>query len=148
MEIKERNTIIGFTSFLGGIVIMMFVIPYLISPSLFLSFFGIIIMDLFILANTLFLFGVFLIKPIKTLKGKENLAQGTMIIGGVLIVLPLIGIGYMIFTILPIFMFFWYYMIEIIPLILLLIPGIALFIHGWFLNQKPRTDNIKDSKRV
>lgn len=148
MEIKERNTIIGFTSFLGGIVIMMFVIPYLTSPLLFLSFYGIIIMDLFILANTLFLYGVFLIRPIKTLNGKENLAKGAMIIGGILIILPLIGMGYMIFMIMQVFMFFLFYLIEIIPFILLLIPGVVLFIHGWFFYQKPRTDNIKDSKTV
>ena len=80
---------------------------------------------------------------IKTIKGKENLVKGAMIIGGILIFLPLFGIGYLLFERFR-FWFYWYYMIEVIPFILLLIPGVALFIHGWFLYHKPRTDNVEE----
>lgn len=147
MEIKERNSIIGIISFLGGIVLMMYIIPILVSfrsfPSIFITPYGFLFFDLFILANTLFLYGCFLIRPIRTLKGKEYLAKGTLIIGGILIILPLIGAGYQIFVYLQ---YSWlsvlFFLIEIIPFIILLIPGVALFIHGWFLHQKPRTENI------
>jgi len=100
--------------------------------------------NLFILANTIFLYGVFLIRPIKTIKGKENLAKGAMIIGGILIILPLIGICYTIFIIFPSFIYGLYNLMNAIPFILLAIPGVALFIHGWFLYHKPRTGNKED----
>ena len=108
------------------------------------SFFGIMIIDIFILANILFLYGVLLIKPIKTLRGKENLAKGAMIIGGILIILPLIGMGYMLITFFPSYMYFLYNLMNTIPFIILLIPGVALFIHGRFLYQTHRTDNEED----
>lgn len=75
------------------------------------------------------------------MKGKEYLAKGTLIIGGVLIILPLIGAGYQIFVYLQ-YLSMMFVLMEIIPFIILLIPGVALFIHGWFLHQKPRTENI------
>lgn len=107
-----------------------------------MSFFTTIFINLFVLTNTLFLYSVFLIRPIKTLKGKKNLAKGAMIIGGILIILPLIGMLYILFTLFQVFMLSILYLTEIIPFILLLIPGVVLFIHRWFLYKNPRTDNI------
>lgn len=97
-------------------------------------------MDLFVLLFTLFLYGCFMIKPMNTLSGKKNLATGTLILGGILVVLPIIG---MVYTSFILFGYSFYYILSLIPYLVLLIPGVALFMHGWFLIHKPRIDNME-----
>lgn len=148
MEIKERNTIIGVVSFIVDLILIISLIPtftsLFVNPLnilyMFIYPYGYIILDLFVLLFTLFLYGCFMIKPMNTLSGKKNLATGTLILGGILVVLPIIG---MVYTSFILFGYSFYYILSLIPYLVLLIPGVALFMHGWFLIHKPRIDNME-----
>ncbi|MFX0043200.1 MAG: hypothetical protein ACFE8L_09830 [Candidatus Hodarchaeota archaeon] len=145
MEIKERNAIIGVILFIVGLILIIYLIPmYLFSfftPfEIFLSPYGYLCLDIFVLLILLLLFGYFMIKPINTLRGQKNLAISAMVLGGILIVLPLIG---MVLTFFILIRYSFRYMIVLIPFLLVLIPGITLYIHGWFLKHKLRTDKIE-----
>ena len=144
MDIKESNRIIGVVTFLIGLIIIISAIPILIGfisynshRNIFINFQSYIYFDLVVLAITLFLFSYFIIKPITTFKGKKILTLITMIFGGVLVVFPLIGLGFL----LPNFSDcyfegpFIYFIIIVISFLVLLIPGIILFIHGWYLRK-------------
>lgn len=150
MDIKERNITIGVVTFFIGLIIIISVVPLLISYISYHSHRNIFIFsqsysyfDLIILAITLFLFSYFIIRPIKTLKGKKILTIVTMTFGGVLVVFPLIGLGFLLPNFLDCYLEgpFIYFMIEVIFLLVLLIPGIILFIHGWYLRKNLRIEN-------
>ena len=139
MEINERNTIIALTSIIIGVVLSIYVIPFLINLVLsenplvyFRTSIGYIHIDLIILAMTLFLYAYFLIKPVKTIRGKKNLGLGAIILGGILILFPAIAIG------IDFIFYFTYYFIIFYFLIfdlLVLLPGVALFVHGWYIKR-------------
>ena len=107
------------------------------NPLNYLSF------DLDVLAITLFLYTYFIIIPIKTLKGKKILTIVTMIFGGVLVVLPLIGICILLPQFFPCYLdgFFFNFLMVLIPHLVLLILGIILFIHGWYMRKNLRIEN-------
>jgi len=140
MEIRERNIIIELISFILGVFLLIFSIPivtmiFLYNPSYYFNTsIGYLFLDLLVLAITLLLYAYFLIKPTKTLKGKENLALSAMIFGGMLIILPIIAIGFG--------ANYWFFsgneIYIIILYVMLLLPGVALFVHGWFL-KRPTT---------
>ena len=152
MDIKERNRIIGVITFFIGLIIIVFLIPIFISFSdfslsyvlryLFIGYSGYLYLDLLVLAITLFFYSFFMLRPIKTLKGRKNLAIVAMSVGVVLVVFPLIGIGFL----LPGFFYFLldgfilFFMMALIPLLALLIPGIVLFIHGWYIRKNLRIE--------
>ena len=152
MDIKERNRIIGVITFFIGLIIIVFLIPIFISFSdfslsyvlryLFIGYSGYLYLDLLVLAITLFFYSFFMLRPIKTLKGRKNLAIVAMSVGVVLVVFPLIGIGFL----LPGFLYFLldgfilFFMMALIPLLALLIPGIVLFIHGWYIRKNLRIE--------
>jgi len=153
MDIKERNRIIGVITFFIGLIIIVFLIPIFISFSnfslsyvlryLFISYSGYLYLDLLVLAITLFFYSFFMLRTIKTLKGRKNLAIVAMSVGVVLVVFPLIGIGFL----LPGFLYFLLdgfmyinFMFALIPLLALLIPGIVLFIHGWYMRKNLRIE--------
>ena len=150
MDIKERNIIIGVVTFFIGFITIISIVPLLISfisynshRNIFINYQSYFYLDLAVLAITLFLFSYFIIKPIETLKGKKILTLVTMIFGGVLVVFPLIGLGFL----LPNFSDcyfegpFIYFIIVVILFLVLLIPGIILLNHGWYLRKNLRIEN-------
>jgi hypothetical protein len=154
MDIKERNGIIGIVTFFIGLIIIISITPYLIfqilwhnqhssHQNMFTNPMNYLFFDLGFLAFTLFLYTYFIIIPIKTLKGKKILTIVTMIFGGVLVVIPLIGIGFLLPDFLDYYLdsFFIYFLMGLIPLLVLLIPGIILFIHGWYMRKNLRIEN-------
>jgi len=150
MEIKKGNTKIGAISIIIGVILIFYTLPWLTSPygvfstNAFLNYYTYIYLDLFVLAITIFIYAYFLIKPTRTLKGKQNLAISAMVFGLVLVILPMIGIGVQIYSMTSYGYFSSYMIIYVMPLIVMLIPGVALLIHGWFLRKKLRTEEAKD----
>jgi len=156
METKERNTIIGAISLMIGLILILFSLPFIISfTSAFtsdmlaytlLSSYTYLYLDLFFLAITMFIYAYFLIKPTRTFKGKQNLAISAMVFGLVLVILPMIGIFLGIYSMTS-YGYFEYYMITymaiyVVPNFVLIIPGVALLLHGRFLRKKPRTEEL------
>ena len=151
MEIKERNTIIGAISIIIGVILILSILPWLTSPYAFsidalLSYYTYLYLDLFVLAITMLLYAYFLIKPTRTLKGMQNLAISAIVFGLVLVIIPIIGIGLGIYSYITSSYFnityIFYALMSNMPLLVMLIPGVALLIHGWFLRKKPRTEEL------
>ena len=143
MEIKERNTIIGAISLIFGVILILYTLPwfeYIFKLNALLFSYTYIFLDLFVLAITVFIYAYFLTKPTRTLKGKQILAISAMVFGLVLVILPMIGIGVQIYEITSYSYFSYYMIIYVMPFLVLLIPGVALLLHGWFLRKKPRTE--------
>ena len=150
MDIRERNRLIAVTSFFIGLIILMYTIPYLIMYSrynlsyVFLNSYFYLFLDLLFLAIALFFFSYFMLRPVKTLKVRKTLAKGAMSFGGVLLVFPLIGIGIMLPG-LPYILsegFLPLLLIGLTPLFVVLIPGVLLFMHGWYLRKNLRSETI------
>ena len=149
MEIKERNTIIGAISLIIGLILILFTLPMLTNPYTFsiyalLQYNTYLYLDMFALAITMLLHAYFLIKPTRTFKGKQNLAISAMVFGLVLVIIPTIGIGLGIYSYMTYssfnFTYIFYALMSMMPLLVMLIPGVALLIHGQFLRKKPRTE--------
>jgi len=86
-----------------------------------------------------------MLRPVKTLKARKILAIGVISFGGVLLVFPLIGIGLMLPSLPYVlseggFILFW--LMGLIPLLAVLIPGVLLFMHGWYLRKNLRSETI------
>ena len=148
MDIRERNRLIAVTSFFIGLIILMYIIPYLIVYSRYYLFFlnpyFYMFLDLFCLAFTLFVYSYFMLRPVKTLKGRKYLTIGVMSFGGVLIVFPMIGICLSFSGLLYILSegFLPLLLIGLTPLLVVLIPGVLLFMHGWHLRKNLRSETI------
>jgi hypothetical protein len=150
MDIKERNIIIGVVIFFIGFITIISIVPILIGLIIYSSHFNILIFidfqiyiyfDLVVLAITLLLYAYFIVRPIKSLKGKKILAIVTMIFGGVLVVIPLIGTGFQLYRFLDSYLMHPQIIIGQIFLFALLLPGIILFIHGWYMRKNLRIEN-------
>jgi len=155
MDIIKANIIKGVVSFLIGLIIIINVINvrewsvllYLTPPTLrfFITPPGLVFLDLFFLAIILFLYAYFMIRPIKTLKGKKNLTIIAMIFGGVFVVFPLIGIGYelSLSTLIEFYLdnLLIYYIFGMVLYLICLMPGIILFTYSWYLRGKLRIEN-------
>ena len=142
MDIRERNRLIAVTSFFIGLIMIIYLIPQFILYSrynlshVFLNPYFYMFIHLLFLAIALFFYSYFMLRPVKTLKARKILAIGVMIFGGVLLVFPLIGIGLMLLS-LPdtlvggfLILLWW---IGLTPILAVLIPGVLLFYHGWYL---------------
>ncbi len=150
MDIREKNGLNAVTSFFIGLAIVIYLIPVFFTyPSyrfnVFLNSFFYIDLELLFLAITLFFFSYFMLRPVKTLKGRKILFIGVMSFGGVLLVFPLIGIGLILFD------FFYFFqegfllfllLITLIFLLAMLIPGVLLIIYGWYLRKNLRSDPV------
>jgi hypothetical protein len=96
-------------------------------------------MDILFLGIVLFGYAFFLIRPARTQKGKDNLAILAIGAGTILTMLPLVAVGFEIYHstiyygVPPI-----YYLSILIPYLLLTIPGVALLVHGLFMQKKPK----------
>ena len=144
MEIRERNIIIIIISIVTGIFLLIFpvrlllVIVFSVNPIYYFTFYplGYICLDLLLLAITLLLYAYFLIRPIKALRRKKILVLNAMIFGSTLIILPIISFYIDIYNIFSRYeeIFYWFFFEQILSLILL-IPGVSLFIHGRLLNK-------------
>jgi len=149
MDIKERNRLIAVTSFFVGFIIIIYLTPqfivysrYDLSRVLINSYFY-MFLNLLFLAIALFFYSYFILRPVKTLKGRKYLALGVMSFGGILLVFPLIGFGIMLPS-LPYaiseggFIVFW--LMGSAPLLAVMIPGVILFMHGWYLRKNLRIE--------
>jgi len=144
MDIRVRNSIIGVISIIIGVILIISIIPMMMtlynSPlNIFLNPIGYLFLSLFVLDLILFLYAYFMIYPAHTARKRRYLAIGAIIIGGILVVLPVIGYGYemiykpMVFP-LSIYYYFSFYHMPLLLGILLLV-GAALTIHGFFLRK-------------
>lgn len=152
MDTKARIISIVVISFFIGLIIIAFLIPlfmysfifhsYKNFRHLFMSYNFYIFLDLFVLVIILFLYLYYLIRPIKTLNGKKTLTIIEMILGGILVIFPLIGIGVLSSSFLSIYLegFFLFYLVGLLFYCFLLIPGTILFIHGWHLRKNLRIE--------
>ena len=149
MEIKERNTIIGAISLIISVILILYILPVFSNPHFFsidalLRLDTYLFLDMIVLAITMLLYAYFLIKPTRTLKGKQNLAISAMVFGLVLVILPIIasGIGIYSYITSPYFNYSYisYALMIVMPSVVMLIPGVALLIHGLFLRKKHRTE--------
>jgi len=151
MDIRERNRLIAVTSFFIGVIMIIYLIPQFILFSrynlsqVFLNPYFYIFLHLLFLTITLFFYSYFMLRPVKTLKARKTLAIGVTCIGGVLLAFPLIGIGLMVPSLPYVlseggFIVFW--LMGLIPLLAVLIPGILLFMHGWYLRKNLRSETI------
>ena len=144
MDEKERNRIMGVVTFFIGLILLIVVLPILTGFSIisfiFMGSQDCLILDIFVLVIALFLYTYLMIRPIKTLKGKKILAIVAMIFGGVLVVFPLVGIGILFSGSLEWISygpkFINTMVVVVLPFVLLLMPGIILFIHGWQLRKR------------
>jgi len=148
MDIKERIVSVLVISFFIVSILIVLInrgIRYNNFLDLFnLGFSGYILLEYFVLINVLCLILYFLLRPIKTLRGKRNLTTAAIIFGGILILFPLIGIG--IFTykdFLEMYLdgFLLFYLAGLFFYCVLLIPGVILFIFGWYWRKNLRIEN-------
>ena len=146
MDVKERNRLIAVTSLIIGLVILMYIIPYLIVQPHYYRFFSdpyfYMFIGLLFLAIALFFYSYFMLRPVKTLKGRKYLAIGVISFGGVLIAFPLIGISFVLFGLLYVLSegFLPLLLMGLIPLLVVLIPGVLLFMHGWYMRKNLRSE--------
>ncbi|MCJ7649409.1 MAG: hypothetical protein MUP85_12405 [Candidatus Lokiarchaeota archaeon] len=147
MNTINEKRIKGIVSFVIGLVIIFYFIPlssfslfsylfmfpnhYLIK--LFFDLRWYLFLDLLVLAITLFLYTFFIIKPIKTLKGRKNLVIVALIFGVVVVVSPLFGIVLMSFTLFEGFLA--NFILGMFIYLLFLIPGIIYFKYANFLRE-------------
>ena len=150
MKIKERDAIIGIMSFLVGVFLLSNIVLELIVNSqyflsqAFIRLYGYYNIDLFILAMILFFYAFFLLKPMKTLRGKKILTLGEMISGGILIFFLIVAIGFELN-----YRSFYRYRFSVIDTlnfflcIVILLPGMSLLIHGWVLRKSLNSEEKK-----
>lgn len=165
MKIKERNTTITIISFVTGVFLLSFILPKILemilvpnySSYVFSRLYGYLYIDFSILAIPLFLYAYFLLKPINTLRGKKILSFGAIIFGGILISFLIIAVVSELD-----YRFFYGYdfdtidLINIILCIVILLPAIALIIHGSLLmktipsrkNKKLKDIGLKERKII
>jgi len=165
MEIQERNSIIISISFIVGLFLVIYplrillIMIFSINPIYsFLHSFGYLTLDLLTLVINLFLYTYFLKKPIKNLRRKKVLAIGTIIIGAILILFPGIAIGFEIYDIYFYYRIYYYYWIylELILSLLLLLPGVVIFVYGLTLKKSLKSEKrnisiemkIKEKNRI
>lgn len=153
MDTKARLISIVAISFFIGLISIVYLIPqfmysfifhsYKNFRHLFMSYNFYIFLDLFVLVIILFLYLYYLIRPIKTLNGKKSLTIIEMVLGGILVIFPLIGIGVLSSSFLSIYLegFFLFYLIGLLFYCFFLIPGTILFIHGWHLLKNHNTQS-------
>lgn len=132
MNQREKNIITGVTVGVLGVNVILFSLNNLIEMfqdplTFFTTSSGYMSLDLFVLAITSFMYAYFMIIPAKTLKGKNWLAKIAFILGIILVIIPIIGI------VLVAYYRFGFNGSLFVPYFMLLIPGLALVIHGVFM---------------
>jgi len=147
MDTKARIISIVVISFFIGLISIVYLIPlfmysfifhsYKNFRHLFMSYNFYIFLDLFVSVIILFLYLYYLIRPVKTLNGKKTLTIIEMILGGIIVIFPLIGIGVLSSSFLWMYLdgFFIFYLMGLFVYCFFLIPGILFFIHGWHLRK-------------
>ena len=138
MKKREKDIITGVSVGLMGVVLLLYtfnIIIYLIFYPLyfFMSSSGYFYLDLFLLAIVSFLYGYFMVKPVKTLNGRIKLAKIALAVGIVLVILPILGMCLEAFYSSAYFGFSFYILGFFVPYLIIIIPGLALAIHGKFL---------------
>jgi len=145
MESREKNLIIGAITAVMGVILILYsmniIIYMLYNPIfVFMTPSGYLYLTLFIIAIASFIYAYYMIKPVKTLKGKRGLAKIALVTGIVLILFPIIGMCLEAFYSSAYFGFSFYIMGFFIPYLIVIIPGLALTIHGKFMLNETKTD--------
>jgi len=146
MDTINENRIKGVVSFVIGLAILLLLssinllYPYRNLIQFLIDIQWYLFLDLFVLAITLFLYAYFIIKPIKTLKGKKKLVIVARIFGGVLVVFPLIGIVIWSSSFMASYLegFLALHIIGMLFYLLFLIPGIIFFLYARGLRENLR----------
>jgi len=146
MEKREKNLITGVTVAVMGVILILYsmnVIIYMFYNPIFvfMTSSGYFYLDLFILAIASFIYAYYMVKPALTLKGKNRLAKIALVVGIVSVVFPIIGMCLEAFYSSAYFGFSFYIMGFFIPYLIILIPGLALTIHGKFLLKETKAEN-------
>jgi len=87
-----------------------------------------------VLAITFFLIPYFIIRPIRTIKGRRKLTIAEMVFGGIFVVFILFGIGFITYNdFIRLYLdgFLGFYLIDVGLNSVLFLPGVILLIHGW-----------------
>jgi MFS family permease len=152
MDVKKRNRIIGIFVFFLALIIVLTVVPIFIKLSshyytiLFYAVgLGCLYLNIFVLIVALFIVIYYIIRSRKSLKRKKTLSIIEMIFGCVIIVLSLIGIGFLLHGFLD-----WVVLGSlptilitlVIPLLVLAIPGILLLVHARYIRNVLKSENI------
>jgi len=144
MMIRERNSKIGVFSIIGGVILIVSIIPMMIylfefPLNIFFNPISYLFLSLFVLDLTLFLYAYFMIYPVNTARKRSYLAIGAIIIGGIIVILPVIGYGYEVIyrpLVLHLSIYFYFSFYRMPLLLGILLPvGAALTIHGFFLRK-------------
>lgn len=152
MDVKKRNRIIGIVAFFLTLIVVLTVLPIFVRLSshyyniLFYTVgLGCIDINIFVLFVAFFVVIYFIIRSRKSLKRRKTLAIIEMIFGYVIIVLSLIGIGFLLHGFLewavlgslPII-----FITLVIPLLVLAIPGILLLCHARHIRKILKSEKI------
>ena len=145
MEKREKNVITGVIVAMIGVIIILYssnvIIILFIAPYfLFMTSQGYFYLNLFIIAIASFVYAYFMIKPSITLKGKKRLAKITLVVGLVLLTFPIIGMFLEVYYSSAYYGFSFYILGFLVPYLIVMIPGFALSIHGYFWAKETRGD--------
>ena len=138
-EEGKRYIVIGVVSFFTGLLLINYLISmvYFYFPyglNAFTDYRGYKYSYLCVLAISFFLISYFIIRPIRTIKGRRKLTIAEMVFGGILVVFTLFGIGFITYNdFMRLYLdgFLSFYLIDVGLNSVLLLPGVILFIHGW-----------------
>jgi hypothetical protein len=145
MEKREKNVITGVIVAIIGIIMILYSLNVLImlffAPFFFfMTPFGYLYLNIFIIAFTSFAYAYFMINPAKTQKGRNRLAKIVLVVGIVLLIFPVIGMFLEIYYSSAYFGFSFYILGFFVPYLIVMIPGFALTIHGYFWRKETRGD--------
>ena len=151
MDVREKIKLIAVTSFFIVLFILFFIgltiiivysgynLSYVLPNPYFYLY-----LELLFLVIAGFFSSYFQLRPVKTLKARKKFAIKVMSFGGIILIFPLIGIGFMLLS-LPYILsegFLILFLFGLIPLLVALIPGVLLVIHGWYKRKNLRSESI------
>ena len=145
MDLNKRNKIIVIGLVLGVLIIVITVVPIFIrlnSPYythlLYAFGLGCLNINLFVLVIALIMFIYFFIRSRNSIKRKKTLALIELIFGAIICAISIVGIGIMLHG-----FFLWYglgsltaiVITLVIPLLVIVIPGVFFLIHRRYLKK-------------
>lgn len=151
MDSKEENILIAVVSFFVGLILVFYLIPtfkrHTRFPQFFLNPYFYFDLRLLFISITLFFYSYYMLRLVKSLKGRKILSIAAISFGGVSLVFSLIEFGLWIAGLIIIIFegFLLLYWPSVIPLLAMLILGVLLIKHGWDLRKNLRIEKIEIS---
>ncbi|MHA1916016.1 MAG: hypothetical protein ACW986_17285 [Promethearchaeota archaeon] len=145
MEKREKNVITGVIVAVIGVIMILYslnvlVVLFFAPYFLFITPFGYLYLNIFIIAFTSFGYAFFMIRPAKTQKVRNILAKIVLVVGIVLLIFPIIGMFLETYYSSTYYGFSFYIVGFFVPYLIVMIPGFALTIHGYFWRKETRGD--------